>query len=71
MIIVPAPSESEKKQKPIALKSAEALKSSQRGAKRYSRPARPPGSVRPRTMMMSIRMKSAGMSTLATRSMPP
>ena len=70
MIIVPAPSESEKKQKPMALKSAVALKSSQRGVKRNSTPFQPPGSVTPRTMRMSIRMKSEGMRIFESFSMP-
>ena len=70
MIIVPAPKESEKKQKPMALKSALPLKSSQRGVKRNSTPFQQPGSVTPRTIRMSIRMKSAGIRIFATFSMP-
>ena len=70
MIMVPAPSESEKKQKPIALKSAVPLKSSQRGVKRNSTPAHPPGSVTPRMMRITIRMNRSGIRILAIFSMP-
>ena len=46
------------------------VKAERSGLKRNSTPFMAPGSMRPRTMRMSIMKKRSGIRTLETRSMP-
>ena len=66
----PHPTQSEKKVKPIACRSASKVKASGANLKRNSTPAPAPGSMRPRTMRTSMRKKRSGMRILLTRSIP-
>ena len=54
----------------MAFKIEEAVSFSNEKSKRKTTPSQAPGSVRPRTMMASIRTKSVGMRYFERRSIP-
>ena len=69
-IRVPAPTESEKKQKPMALNKESAVKSSHLKLNMNSTPAHAPGSVNPRMIKTIIKIKRVGIKYFDRRSIP-
>ena len=67
---MPAPSESEKKVKPIAFKMVAPLTCSQLKENKNCIPSQDPGIIKERMMMKIMRMKSKGIRYLAIFSMP-